>query len=36
MESIVIATIKEWNIQNYFKLKKRLKDKYNFYLITNK
>ena len=36
MENIIIATIKEWNIENYFKLKERLKSKYNFYLITDK
>jgi len=36
MDNILIATIKEWNIDNYFKLKKVYKDKYNFRLITNK
>ena len=36
MRNIIIATIKEWNIKNYFKLKESLKGKYNFYLITNK
>lgn len=35
MENIVIATIKEWNIENYFKLKNSFYDKYNFHLITN-
>jgi len=36
MDNILIATIKEWNIDNYFKLKKVYGDKYNFRLITNK
>lgn len=36
MENIVIATIKQWNIENYFKLKKEFQDKYNFHLITAK
>ena len=36
MENIIIATIKEWNIENYFKLKENYKDKFNFHLITNK
>jgi methionyl-tRNA formyltransferase len=36
MENIVVATIKEWNIQNYFKLKKKYSYRYNFYLISNK
>jgi methionyl-tRNA formyltransferase len=36
MQNIIIATIKEWNIQNYFKLKEKFKNKYNFYLITDK
>jgi len=31
MDNIIIATIKEWNIENYFKLK----DKYHFHLITD-
>lgn len=34
--TIVIATIKEWNINNYFELKKDLEKEYAFYLITNK
>ncbi len=34
MENIVIATIKEWNINNYFKLKSKYTSKYNFFLIT--
>jgi methionyl-tRNA formyltransferase len=33
---IVIATIKEWNINNYFELKKDLKNEYSLYLLTNK
>lgn len=36
MDNIVIATIKEWNIENYFKLKSGLDKQYNFYLISNK
>lgn len=35
-KAIVIATIKEWNIDNYFKLKKELEDNYSLFLITNK
>ncbi len=35
MKNIIIATIKEWNIQNYFKLKSSLGSEYNFYLITD-
>jgi len=33
--NIIIATIKEWNIQNYFELKQKFQDKYNFFLITS-
>lgn len=36
MNSIVIATIKEWNISNYFKLKQLYKNDFNFHLLTNK
>ncbi len=36
MTSITIATIKEWNIENYFKIKKEYNNKYDFYLISNK
>ena len=36
MQNIIVATIKEWNIQNYFKLKEQFKDDYKFHLITNK
>ena len=36
MQTIVIATIKEWNIENYFKLKKIYQQTYNFHLITDK
>ena len=36
MKNIVIATIKEWNINNYFELKKELENEYSFYLISNK
>jgi len=34
--NIIIATIKEWNIVNYFKLKEAYKNRFNFFLITNK
>ena len=33
--NILIVTIKEWNIKNYFILKEKYKN-YNFFLITNK
>ena len=33
---ILIATIKDWNINNYFELKKELENEYSFYLISNK
>ena len=36
METIVIATIKEWNIENYFKLKNKFQNNYNFHLVTEK
>ena len=36
MNSIVIATIKEWNIANYFNLKENYNSQYNFHLISNK
>ncbi|DAB35126.1 MAG TPA: methionyl-tRNA formyltransferase [Sulfurospirillum sp. UBA12182] len=35
METIVIATIKEWNISNFFALQEKYKDKYNFILIKD-
>jgi len=35
-KNIIIATIKEWNIENYFKLKQTFSNKYNFHLITSK
>lgn len=35
MENIVIVTIKEWNISNYFKLKDIYKDMYKFHLLTS-
>ena len=35
MQNNIIATIKEWNISNYFTLKEKHKE-YNFFLITNK
>lgn len=36
MENIIVATIKEWNIENYFKIKNCYQEKYNFHLISNK
>ncbi len=36
MKNIIIATVKEWNIENYFKLKEKYNNKYDFYLITDK
>ena len=35
MDNIVIATIKEWNIENYFKLKEKYGHEFNFHLISN-
>ena len=35
MDNIVIATIKEWNIENYFKLKDEYGHEFNFHLISN-
>ncbi|MEA2099793.1 MAG: methionyl-tRNA formyltransferase [Campylobacterota bacterium] len=35
MRNIIIATIKEWNISNYFLLKELYSEKYNFHLIIN-
>lgn len=35
MENIIIVTTKEWNINNYFAIKQKLINKYNFLLITN-
>jgi len=36
MQNIIIATIKEWNIQNYFELKNKYQSKYNFHIFTSK
>lgn len=36
MENILIVTVKEWNISNYFRLKNRYAKKYNFHIITSK
>ncbi len=36
MQNIIVATIKEWNISQYFKLKELFQDRFNFHLITNK
>ena len=35
-ETIVIATIKEWNILNFFKLKEKIGGEYNLHIITTK
>jgi len=34
LENIVLVTIKDWNISNYFKLKKKFLNIYNFHIIT--
>lgn len=36
METVVIATTKEWNVTNYFKLKEKYIYQYDFILIENK
>jgi len=36
MQNIIIATIKEWNKKNYFKLKTKYQNKYIFHLITSR
>lgn len=36
MITIVVATVKEWNIQNYFALKARFGDQFSFHLITSR
>ena len=35
MDNIIVATVKEWNIRNYFSLVEKYEDKLNFHLITN-
>lgn len=35
MRNIIVATIKEWNIDNYMKLKHRYSSKFYFHLITS-
>lgn len=35
MDNIIIATIKEWNIKNYFSLLNEYEDTYTFHLITH-
>ncbi len=35
MDNIIIATVKEWNLRNYFELKDKFKDEYRFYLISD-
>jgi methionyl-tRNA formyltransferase len=36
MTKIIIATIKEWNISNYFKLKENYQNKFEFHLVINR
>jgi len=36
MQNIIVATIKEWNISNYFYLKQTFLNQYNFHLISCK
>jgi len=35
MDNIIVATVKEWNIKNYFSLREKYEGKFNFYLLTN-
>lgn len=35
MKSIVIVTIKEWNIKNYFELKAKYEKEFRFFLVTS-
>lgn len=35
MENIIVVTVKEWNINNYFHIKEKFSNSYNFFLITN-
>lgn len=35
MDNIIVATVKEWNIRNYFSLIEKYEGKLNFHLITN-
>lgn len=35
MEKIIVVTTKEWNINNYFVIKEKLINQYEFFLITN-
>lgn len=35
LENIIIATIREWNIENYFSLKVSYEKEFNFYLFTS-
>jgi methionyl-tRNA formyltransferase len=35
MDNIIVATVKEWNIRNYFSLVEKYEGKFNFHLITN-
>lgn len=35
MDDIIVATIKEWDIENYFKLKSEYGQEFNFYLISS-
>ena len=35
MDNIIVATVKEWNIKNYFSLSEKYKDKMKFNLITD-
>lgn len=36
MDNILIVTIKDWNIKNYFELKEKLVNEYIFHIIENK
>ncbi len=35
MDNVIVATVKGWNIKNYFSLVEKYKSKFNFHLITD-
>ena len=35
MDNIIVATVKEWNIRNFFLLQEKYEGKFNFSLVTN-
>ena len=36
MEKILVVTIKQWNLDYYYKIKKKYSNNYDFFLISNK